>query len=341
MAVKATPSIDQSRTQFKRRLARRTVVQLLLLTMIPFLVLGAFAVMRLRGQLEQQINTQVLSISNYYAKQLTDFAKVRGDSLSELIYSSSVSENLPILVSATTKDATYTTARFFVQSAFSTSTAISADAVFDQLLVVRPDGTVAYSTYDLWEGEEYGKLPFMASSLDTDSAQLVYNPQPLYNDQLVLITSRIVRDANGQHIATIFGTTLSTMPKSLLTYAETLLPAAKPYYYTYDQNLIGLENATVVLNNLQVTSGQRSAIEELISQGSEKLHIIQSALTGVESFALAKQIEALQTYFIVSIPTETVYSQIQVFSLATVLLFFAAIALVGVIIYIGTNRTIR
>ncbi|HWQ05516.1 MAG TPA: GAF domain-containing protein [Longilinea sp.] len=341
MKLKVNAAKDQSRTVFKKKLARRTVLQLLFLTLIPFLVIGAFAVIRLRSQLEQQVTTQVLSVSGYYTEQLANMARTRGDALTELLNKPRVSSNLPMLVSTAIRDSSYVTARFQTQDEFSKYTAISVDPIFDQLMVIRKDGTVAFSTYDLWEEKDYGNLPSITPLLDKDGTQFVFDPQPLYKNKFVMVTSRIVRDENGESIATIFGTTLSALPASLLNYAETLLPSAKSYYYIRDQGLIGLDAAKVSLVNLQLPADQLTAINGLAAQGSDDLHTLPAAITGVESFALAKEINNLQTYFIFYIPTEVIYSQIQVFSPATIAIFFLAIALVGVLIYFGTNRTIK
>jgi len=341
MKLKVNTAKDQSRTQFKKKLARRTVLQLLLLTMIPFLVIGAFAVMRLRSQLEQQVTTQVLSVSGYYTEQLANMSKTRGDALTELLNKPRVSSNLPLLVSTAIRESSYVTARFQAQDEFSKYTAISADTMFDQLMVIRKDGTVAFSTYDLWEEKDYGNLSSIAPLMDKDGTQFVFDPQPLYKNKFVMITSRVVRDENGENIGTIFGTTLSTLPASLLNYAETLLPSSKSYYYIKDQGLVGLDPEKVGLVNLQIPVDQLAAINGLAAQGSDDLHTIPAAITGVESFALAKEINDLKTFFVFYIPTDVIYSQIQVFSPATIAIFFLAIALVGILIYFGTSRTIK
>ncbi|TLM97693.1 HAMP domain-containing protein, partial [bacterium] len=200
---------------------------------------------------------------------------------------------------------------------------------------------MAFSTNTSWEDQNYSEVPFIGKFLDTDSVQLIYSPDPLYTGQFVMISSRIIRNENGQHIGTAFGTTLTSMPWSLLTYAETLLPSARSYYYTNDKNLVGLDPDSRNVTGLEITSAQRASIDSLVDQGSSQLHIIQSTITGVESFALAKQIKEMQTYLIVSIPTETIYSQVQVFSPSTLIIFFTAIALVGLLIYFGVSRTIR
>ncbi len=341
MKLKVNAKKDQSPTQFKKKLARRTVLQLLLLTLIPFLVIGAFAIIRLRSQLEQQVTTQVLSVSGYYTEQLANMAKTRGDALTELLNKPRVASNLPLLVSTAIRESSYVTARFQTQDEFSQYTAISADPIFDQLMVIRKDGTVAFSTYDLWEEKDYGNLSSISPLMDKDGTQFVFDPQPLYKNKFVMITSRIVRDENGESIATIFGTTLSALPASLLNYAETLLPSSKSYYYIKDQGLIGLDPEKVGLVDLQIPADQLAAINGLAAQGSNDLHTIPAVISGVESFALAKEINDLKTYFVFYIPTDVIYSQIQVFSPATIVIFFLAIALVGVLIYFGTSRTIK
>lgn len=341
MAVKAPPSVDQPQTQFKRRLARQTILQLLLLTMIPFLVMGTIVLLRLRSQQEQQVTTQIRSISNYYAEQLTQLAKSREDSLETLLRRDLVIEDLPLIVSATTKDAAYSTARFHLQTEFSSYTAITADAMFDQLVVIRPDGTVAYATYDSWEDEPFGDLPFLAPFLAQDYAQLIFNPQPLYNEKFVLLTSRVVRDESGKPIATLLGTTLSAIPQSLMNYTEVLLPSAKSYYYTGNQDLIGLESEADRLGKIDVRPEQKSVVETLIGQNSQKLQTIQSIISGAESFALAKEIPELHTYILFSIPTETIYSQIQVINPGTLAIFLVALVLVGLIINFGVKRLVK
>ncbi len=341
MTVMASPSKDQPRTQFKRSLARRTVAQLLLLTVVPFFLMGGFVLFRLRAQLEQQVTTQILSMSEYYTQQLTDLVQSQGDSLSALIDDPKISANLPTVIGSKARDSKYFTARYSIQGSFYSSTSTTDDRLFDQLFLVRPDGSVAFSTTRSWENQNFGELSFLAPFLDRDSAQLVYNPQPLYPDQFVMITSRIIRDENGQHIGTVFGTTLTTMPVSLLSYAETLLPSARSYYYTSDNNLIGFESGTKNIANLNINPGQRTIIEDLIAQGSSQLHIIQSAITGRESFSLAKQVKELNTYFILTIPTEIIYSQIQVFNPATIIIFFLAIGLIGLLIYFGANQVVQ
>lgn len=341
MTVKAPPVTEKSRPQFKRRLARRTVVQLLLLTMIPFLALGGFAVLRLRSQLTQQISTQVRSISSYYAEQLNELAKDRGDSLSELIYTPRVFDNMSTVIESTARNSEYFQARFSVQGEFFNYTTVTEDQLFDQLFVLRPDGTVAFSTNTSWEDQQFSDYPYIGQFMDSDNAELIFNPEPLYSNQFVMITSRIIRNENGQHIGTVYGTTLTNLPWSLLTYAETLLPSARSYYFTNDQNLIGFEPGTKNLHAVELTDSQRSSVQGLIELGSNQLNTIQSAITNVESFALAKQVKELQTYLIFSIPTSTIYSQIQVFSPATIAIFFAAIALIGFLIYLGANRIVK
>ncbi|GAP14905.1 protein containg PAS domain S-box [Longilinea arvoryzae] len=341
MTVMASPSKDQPRTQFKRSLARRTVAQLLFLTVIPFLLMAGFSMFRLRAQLEQQITAQVLSMSNYYTEQLTDLVQSRGDSLSELINDSKISANLPTVITSKARDSKYFTARYSIQGDFYNYTGAADDQEFDQLVVLRSDGSVAFSTARTWENQNFGEYSFLAPFMDKDSAQLVYNPQPLYSDQFVMITSRIIRDEKGQHIGTIFGTTLTSMPISLLNYAETLLPSARSFYYTYDKNLIGFETGTKNIADLKINNGQRNIIESLIAQGSDKLHVVQSMVIGKETFSLAKQVKELNTYFILSIPTETIFSQIQVFSPTTILIFFLATVLIGLAIYFGANQIVR
>ena len=212
MTVKAPPVTEKSRPQFKRRLARRTVVQLLLLTMIPFLALGGFAVLRLRSQLTQQISTQVLSISSYYAEQLNELAKDRGDSLSELIYTPRVFDNMSTVIESNARNSEYFQARFSIQGEFFNYTTVTEDQLFDQLFVLRPDGTVAFSTNTSWEDQQFSDFPFIGQFMDSDNAELIFNPEPLYSNQFVMITSRIIRNENGQHIGTVYGTTLTNLP---------------------------------------------------------------------------------------------------------------------------------
>lgn len=341
MTVMASPSNDKPHRHFKRNLARRTVVQLLSLTVIPFLLMAGFTFDRLRVQLEDQITTQVLSMSTYYAEQLADLAQGRGDSLSELLNDPKVVANLPTVVNSKARDSKYFTARYTIQGNFYKYTAVTDDQLFDQLVVLRSDGSVAFSTARSWEDQDFGGYPFLTPFLDMDSAQLIYDPQPLYTDQFVMITSRIIRDENGQHIGTIFGTTLTSMPVSLLNYAETLLPSARAYYFTNDKNLIGFQSGTKNMADLGINPGQLKIIEDLIAQGSNELKLIQPAFSGKESFGLAKQVKELNTYFVLAIPAETVFSQMRIFTPATILIFFLGVVGIGVFIYFAANQIVR
>ncbi len=137
--------------QFRGRLARTTLLTLLLLSLGPLIIMGAMGYWRARTLLQQQVYSLLGSVANAQSQKIVAEINTGRLLLERALSDPATADNIQTSLSiADREDQRYLNSRSSLFT--SLRTVNKAQTVFDQFMLIRPDGLVQVATQADWQG---------------------------------------------------------------------------------------------------------------------------------------------------------------------------------------------
>ncbi|MDH5506331.1 MAG: GAF domain-containing protein, partial [Anaerolineae bacterium] len=343
MTTQSSPNIVQApTTRFKGRLARRLLLILVPLSLVPIFLMGGTAYARARALLLEQTSNQITTFHDEQVSSFNNWVVTKEVRLDRLARKESFITNSAEIIRGRRFSTSYKEAEAAILSDLQSINLTAAQSIFNQYMLVSPNGDVILSTVPDWQGLNLNLVQAIGS-LDLWSQKhtlALYSPEPLYSETFVIFSSQPIENQNGESIAAIVGISESLAIRSILIADLQFLPDSDAYFITADGTFVGIDKFTGELTSLAVNETQR---QTLLNAGqSEELNIIS-----FESFdqdlviAGYSWLPFLNTGLIVEVPQASIYQQIN--SLAPFTLVLVALSAVGLalIVIIGTRGLVN
>jgi len=228
-------AIPASSEQFRGKLARKILILLLSLSLIPLLILGGTSYLRARQLFNSQIEDTLLSLEEKETNRIDEWLQERERSLNQIPLQSAVIKAIRTVLEAEDRDsAPVAEGRELILSNLETLN--QNETIFHQFLVLDPNGEVLVATRPDLEGASLADAPYYGELSQGESMLAYYGADPVYNTLAVIATKPIYED--DELLVTIWGVTGTALIEEL--FAEVGLLNSRNYLVTMSGALVGV-----------------------------------------------------------------------------------------------------
>lgn len=346
----STPPIKTSASrdgQFRGSLLRSLVQTLLLLTLIPMSVMAGAAYIRARTLLQEQAVSQMQSLVTRQLEQVELSLKIKSIRLDRLVHRSDLAADIEQALNANRQSTEFQAIREQVIAEFQSPDADQTTPTFNQVMLLRPDGLIQVASLTQWEGLSIaGSVDLDAVMDDEQRSLMLYDLQPLYPDQLVLLTIQPYRTSSDSLIGIVIGVTESESLAGILQPLVSLSPSGEAFFVTASGQLIGIDPFTQELKLLDPSVSQEQALsiafERMMAEEESQLASLEFIdEDGIDSLAQAQWLSDMKGGIVLEVHKSTVFGRIDSLIPFTIFILLATLIVMGLVIYAGSNRLIK
>jgi len=326
--------------QFRRSLARKTVIQMLLLALIPVAIVSTVTALRLNTLLRDQLNTRIINVTTSFSDQLQTLSQERRETLQTIKIHTNFTRGMDLLLSNTATSSDKANATVYINNAVERLNS-GDEPAFDNIAIYDSSGNLIYSSTPLWLSVTATLQQDVQNLLGTNDSRLSFHLPPFYPKQMVLLTASTYIKNDLTQLATIVGYSKSDLPNTLISTAQLYFPTANAYFFTGDKDLVGLGISGNLVAPDRLDDSQLQIIDTVTSQSGTGKIVPVSWLDKQNVFAFSQPIGNLGTSFMVIVPQTYVTSQLEGIGPVNIALVGIAMLIIGIIIYFGTRQTVR
>ena len=343
-------SVQNTNTGEFRGSLRRTLVQwLVALTLIPLLVMAVSAYLRSWNLLQQQAVTQMQTLLNGQTDDVILQIKTKNIRLERLTNREDLASLLQQALHSNRKSTTFNSLRGKVLDQIHTMNADEANPTFDQVFLVRPNGTIQMATRPEWESTSIAETAAYDSLHAGQPVTItVYDFRPYYPNQLVMLTIQPYRTESGSVLGALVGVTEPQSLSRILDPLVRLSPSASAYFVTTDGVLIGADPYTGDLLRITPSQEQKASLDAAFKRlmGQTEESPPPASLTFDTSddhavIAQAKWLPGMNAGIVLEIRREIVLNQVNSLAPFTAGIFAGAMVLAAIAISGGISRLIN
>ena len=323
---------------FRENLARKIIFTLLILSLLPIAIIGSATFFRTRQMLSDQVETQLETIIDNQTKQLSLLSIPGSKALTDLSVQGKLDKTLLTLYDNPNNSdlIAQLQSEFFYR--YLSKSNDSSLSVFDQLWGITNDGKVLIASDPKWIGKDFSQLSVFKSLKNTNYTQIAYDPQPLYQDQMVVFTAYNIKDTSGSPFLTIVGAALSNTPITTLATTNSFFKTSNTYLFQNDDQVISVTKTGQQLYNLKPNPEHHQQLQNLVRGGQGFGEF--TLLDNTDVLAYAKWIPELQIGLALEVPKDEIYRQLNTLLRFNILLLFGILIITGMVTYFTANRVI-
>lgn len=218
------------------------------------------------------------------------------------------------------------------------------DPVFDEIILLDRDGTIKVASQEEWQAQP---VDTALIDLDTDHSIVLYGLDPLFQDELALMTVVNYTTKSGSVLGTIIGITKSQGVQELMQPLNGLAPYAQSYLILSDGKMISNDAAT---GQLTLVTSMTSTQDEFISRLADMMDdpedltpLTLDATTPSGEPALSQLLwfSGMRTGIVLEINSSNIYDQINSLLPFTAILVLITLAAIGIALVTATRRVIQ
>jgi len=329
---------------------RRTLIQALVgLTLIPLIIMAGSAYLRSRDLLQQQAVTQMQTLLNGQTDDVVLLLKTKNIRLERLTNREDLASLLQQALHSNRKSTTFNSLRRQVLDQIRVMNADQANPTFDQVFLVRPNGTIQMATRPEWETTSIAETAAYGSLRAGKPITItVYDFRPYYPNQLVALTIQPYRTESGSVLGALVGVTEPQSLSRILDPLVRLSPSASAYFVTTDGVLIGADPYTGDLLRIEPSQEQKASLGTAFAgmMGQTEESPPPASLTlktndGHTVIAQAKWLPGMNAGVVLEIQRDVVLDRVNSLAPFTIGIFLGAMILAAIAISGGINRMIN
>ena len=254
-------SAEDKRPLHRSSLARSLTQMLVAFTFIPIVLIAGAAYWRSRTLFGDQVSAQMQNQLTNQLNQLDLAIKTKQFYLNNFVSQLNFDSELDAAITEDPQSTNFSIIRDNLSDQMRTLTPGVGNITFNQFFLMLPDGTIQMASQQGWEGVSLANSQYyqmLANSNDQTFA--VYNFPPLYNNQLVLITTAQYRNEGGSHQGVLVGITEQQSLQDVLQNLVSLAPSSNAYFVTPDGKLIATDPHTMKLTAVKPSSSQNTQL---------------------------------------------------------------------------------
>jgi len=345
----ASSSPNSTQKRYRGRLARRMLLVLMPLALIPLIVIGSMAYLYGRNFLQQQASSVLATVVETQGKRIESQVETGQLLLSRALARGDLVEALDsILANKGMAPTEFAEAR---TTAINELQSVNRPKpFFNQFLLVDRGGNILLSTKSEWQGQQITDPKFLEMLNQTPVSTAGYAFSPMYAGEVDKINTFVIttvvayQDRPGGEGAYLVGISESVPIQEFILNA--LFYSDQGYFVTQDGEFIALNPYTSSFSKLvllEATETQRQAylkdlpsVEPVSKEMDVSVQVhnqpVLVAQTWLESLQIGWAVEALQA---------NIYDQINAFLRFGVILMVVLLVLVGAAVWLLTQTLIR
>ena len=319
---------------------------LLIFTFFPLTLMAGAAYYRTRALLQDQVidqtNNQIISELNVVARDI----KTKEIRLDRMVRRDDFSSLLELALQLNPQSAEFLLIRENLLNRFAVTDQEGA-ATFNQFFVMDPTGKIIVASNADWQGILLENPDLTTLGSAERKSGIINNLAPLYADKLILATKidfRFQTD-RGEPLGSIIGITESEALQEILHSLVTSNPSAQAYFITPAGDFISSDPYTNELMVLTDTQPKEQAIMPVLDGMMGESEIEPSSIEfdtaqGKPVLVQVEWVPELHTGIGLEFDQQDIYGPLNSLVPFTILLFVSALAAMGLVIFISTNRVI-
>lgn len=341
-----TQSSQPPTRQFRGKLTRRTLLQLLPLTILTVAALGIITLYNTGNFLREQIINQFSSVSNTLAGQTEQLVAEKRAFFDEVRNDTLFDQSLDNVLNSDPSDPNWELAKDQLLLDYERLSSTQSQRHFDDFVVVGPDEKILISTNANWEGKQLDHDTYQ-ELLTKPASVLFYNMNP-FNDPdsnpLLLFTSQQIIDSFGNYKATVIGITDSPALQRILEAGTLSHPQARPYFISRSSRgevYVGLSPATGKPTAFSPSDGH---IETVLPKvlNKERENVVEFAsFNNVSVLGFVKWLTSIDSALVLEVPQTVISIPLQDSATLQITLLIIALIILGILIWLGTQRIVR
>lgn len=321
---------------FRENFTRNFLIILIISFLIPLALIGALNYLRTRdlllNQASDQLQTIVLNQAKHLElisipgqKALNDLA-VQGNLVSEITALSQNPNNRP-------QRQTFNSRYLYPYQSISNTSEFS---VFDQIWGITPDGTILIATNESWIGKNLSAMYMIQQLNNTNHDLIAYNPEPLYSDEAILFSARVIKDSSGNILVTFIGS--SRQPDLLNTLATTnsFFKSSDAFIFTENNDLVTVSKTGQQLFAMNPNQQHLDNLASISAAQSGPQEI--TAIDGQKMLGFSKKIPDLGIGLALEVPQTEIYKDLDTLNRNNIYLSLISILVISVLFLLITQQ---
>ena len=327
----------------KGSIVRSALIVLLVISLIPFILIGTLTAYRSQATMRRQVAVQMENIVRNQVTTLEEYVKTREAVFDGLLTDGAFQGHMFTLLNFPVTSIDHELARTAVRTDFSLNLGARGTGLFNHMLLFRPDGSVVLTSDEEWlvrlGGERLNNASLRALS-GTNQSMFLYNKIPGYENKLALVIVRSLKDETGRHNGNLILISTSDLLYRTLKDSGAFLKSAQPNYFTSDMQFVEAGQFGLLMplpENPGVAEQLQSLISEnRIRQPIEAISYYNSPVTGFVEWMPKYNIGVLLT-----VSVQAMMEQNSPYDPITFILLFVSLVISSVLIYFATSQLVN
>ncbi len=326
---------------FNNSLAGTVVVILLALSLFPVLLLGSATYLRSRQLLHNQTALQLEEITQVQVEQIkssfTEGKSIIDMMASDFLFQITLDNSLEESGSAQKQNNLSNILLSYKDKLISSNPNNES-----QISIFRPDGGLVLSTDNSWKSLDFKHNKQVMGLLGSDDTTAVFNPAPVYINQVAVFTTRQILDDQGQAKAVLVWTATSPLFRNSLTSSQAFFPTAQSFFLTNHGDVVEMQTDLSHLQDIENSSGYQQRLNAILQEGSQDKATGFLAVDDITPvLGIVRWMPAIQLGYILQVPEQAIYSQVPILSTFNLALLGMALLLSGIIAFAASRSFVR
>lgn len=340
-----TPALGTTQKRFKGSLTGTLVRTLLIFTFIPLALMAGAAYFRARTLLREQAVTQSENLLTNQLKIIDREINNKEDLLERQVANDDFAILIELALHANPQSSQFLTIRNDFIKELQTINTQENKPVFNQFLLIDPDGNIKISSNDEWRGESLD-----SSILDQTSTEFhtlaLYGLSSIYEDQFILATVVNYQTESGSTLGSIVGITEKENLQELIQPLNGLSPLASTYFLLSDNKFIYSNPNTGEFTLVNSSSPSQNELIAKLSGLMQEEQPRPEALditdpNGESVLAQLQWFPQMHSGIVLEVNSSDIYGQISSLAPFTVFLVLGTLFATGLVLVFGINRIIK
>lgn len=337
--------VRDSRVTLRPRasLGRRMALVLLPLMMIPLALMAATVYFRTRAILRDQAASQLGSATQSQIASLEDWAQVRQQRLQLGAQRTTVQDEIAALLYQPPAGQAMEDLKTTVRSDLSALESDQGQALFSDILVARPDGTIMVATNSGWEGQSLSALSQGMLTADQPGTHPLFDDPVLSPGKLILVSLSPLRTGHMAGVdAALVGVNLDTRVGTLMQQMQVFWQQRGVYRQEIGSTYLAIPPSTVFHLTLYALSPE--AVQDVqmpifdTSRTEAPATVEYTNFNGVPVLAAYQWVPNWNMAVVTEVPQDTVFSDLNSLLPFTVTTVVLAAVLSLIVVAIATSR---
>jgi GAF domain-containing protein/HAMP domain-containing protein len=313
------------------------VVALLTFAVIPVSVMGLAGYLRARSLLQEQVASQLHTISEIQVDALDQSMRTKEIRLSRI-------GRRPAFLDAVEKLHRFYSAEYSEQllAEFDIVNRPDGIPVFQNFFVINHDGQIFAASKNEWIGLSLADAPYYSQLGEEVGTTGIYDFSPIYSQQFSIFSKIKLFTESGEYLGILVGVTESETIRSYLNNITASNPSTSAYFISSNDVYIGIDPYTKALTSFEPDAEQKQILSEYLADPLLGETVVEfEDHEDISVVAHAHSVDRINSDLVIGIPRDIAFGQLGSLAPFSIFLFFITLLVMGVVLWMATNRVVN